>query len=63
MEPLTIALMVVVLMLGVWANGSFQAVPAEGPAPTVEAPAAWFVPLGVLALALVAGLTTFLVYG
>lgn len=63
MEPVTLALMVVVLTLGVWANGSFEAVAAEGPATTVEAPSAWFVPLGVLALAVVAGLATFLVYG
>lgn len=60
MEPLTLALIAaVVLALGLWANGGFEACAADGPTTVVEAPAAWFSPLRVVGL--IAALGAFVV--
>lgn len=56
MEPLTLALIAaLVLALGLWANGGFEACAADGPTTVVEAPAAWFSPLRVVGLIVAVG--------
>lgn len=64
MEPLTLALVAaVVLTLGLWANGGFEACVADGPGTVVEAPAAWFSPLRVVGLIVAAGAVVMLTMG